>query len=102
MKNLEQEDFRKNLKKDNSVLIDVRTPEEWNEGIIEGAKLINIMDSGFQDQIKKLEKNKNYYIYCRSGSRSVRACQILESHGFSNTFNLVGGINNWKGEQVNP
>jgi rhodanese-related sulfurtransferase len=102
MKNLEQEDYRKNLKKDNSVLIDVRTPEEWNEGIIEGAKLINIMDPGFQDQIKKLEKNKNYYIYCRSGSRSARACQILESHGFSNTFNLVGGINNWKGEQVNP
>jgi rhodanese-related sulfurtransferase len=49
-----------------------------------------------------LEKEKNYYVYCRSGIRSVTACKILESAGVEITFNLLGGILDWAGDKVSP
>ena len=51
---------------------------------------------------EKLDTTKNYYVYCRSGVRSVTACQILESLGIKNTFNLLGGIMSWEHKVVPP
>lgn len=80
-------------------IIDVRTPEEFSQGYIEDAKLINIQDSSvFMEEIEKLPKDKNYYVYCRSGKRSEMACQIMNKAGISNAFNLEGGILDWTGE----
>ncbi len=103
MKNLSQTDWCKNLKDDNTIILDVRTPREWTEGIIEGAIMIDIMDTqSFIDQINKLDKTKNYYVYCRSGGRSEQACQYMTSQGFNEANNLIGGVMEWKGEIVQP
>jgi rhodanese-related sulfurtransferase len=100
MKNITQTEWNELISNDdNTVILDVRTPNEWNEGIIKNAVLINIMEShSFMETIEKLDKTKNYYIYCRSGGRSGQACQVMNSIGFGTTYNLVGGIMAWTGE----
>ncbi|MDT0648780.1 rhodanese-like domain-containing protein [Autumnicola edwardsiae] len=100
MKELSQEEWRDQLKEDsNAVILDVRTDEEIEEGFIPGAKKIDIYKGqGFIDEIDKLDKSKNYYIYCRSGKRSAQACSILDQKEFQNTYNLQGGFMEWQGE----
>ncbi|MEM9649010.1 MAG: rhodanese-like domain-containing protein, partial [Bacteroidota bacterium] len=50
------------------------------------------------DEIGKLDKSKNYYVYCRSGNRSAQACALMNSIGIETTYNLEGGFMNWEGE----
>jgi rhodanese-related sulfurtransferase len=102
-KNLKSNDFAAEKEaKSNSVLIDVRTPEEWSEGIIPGALLMNIMDADFPNRINEMDKDKHYFIYCRSGARSANACGYMARQGFSNLHNLDGGIMKWTGTTVAP
>ncbi|MGY5851768.1 rhodanese-like domain-containing protein [Salegentibacter sp. F14] len=100
MKELTQEEWREKLEQDeNAVILDVRTEEEMEEGYLPDAKLIDIYKGQeFVDEIEKLDKTKNYYIYCRSGQRSEQACQLMDQMGFANTYNLLGGIIEWEGE----
>jgi len=76
-------------------LIDVRTPQEFAEGHLDGAIMIDYMQSGFMNKMSKLDKNKDLYIYCRSGNRSGKATRKLESMGFPKIYDLKGGILNW-------
>lgn len=86
---------------DGAVIIDVRTPQEWDEGIIAGAKKLDIMDTqNFVSELKKMDKNTPYFMYCRSGNRSGQACQLMEQMGFNEAYNLMGGILEWKGKLV--
>jgi rhodanese-related sulfurtransferase len=100
MADLTQEEWTKMSAEDpNSVILDVRTPEEVEEGIIGDAMHLDIYTGqAFVDALEKLDKNKNYYVYCRSGNRSGQACAIMNSLGFSNAYNLKGGILEWEGE----
>ena len=100
--NLEQQVWRDQLKDDtNAVILDVRTEDEFSEGIIPGAFNIDIYKGqGFIYALEELDKSKNYYVYCRSGGRSGQACSIMSQLGFENTYNLLGGIMNWEGEVV--
>ena len=83
----------------NNIILDVRTPEEFSEGYITNATNLNIYDANtFMSKIQSYNKENNYYIYCKSGARSAQACQIMDQLGFSNVYNLLGGITNWKGE----
>ncbi|SOC80917.1 Rhodanese-related sulfurtransferase [Salinimicrobium sediminis] len=102
MKELKQEDWKEQLSKDdNAVILDVRTEEEVEEGYIPKAKNLDIYKGQeFIDEIDKLDKDKNYYIYCRSGKRSAQACTIMDQKGFRNTYNLIGGYSEWEGETV--
>lgn len=103
MKNLTQTEWSSSITEDNTVILDVRTPNEWAEGIIENALTINIQDpQSFIEEIEKLDKNKNYYVYCRSGARSGQACQVMNSIGINETNNLSGGILEWTGKTVLP
>jgi rhodanese-related sulfurtransferase len=104
MANLTQEDWVKQLEKDNkSVVLDVRTQEEVNLGLIPNAIHIDIYKGqGFIYKLEELDKTKNYYVYCRSGSRSGQACAIMNQLGFVNAYNLVGGFIEWQGEKVLP
>lgn len=77
---------------DNAVLVDVRTPEEFEQGHIEGSINIDFENSNFEDEINKLDKSKNYFIYCRSGNRSSKASIIMKDNGISNIYELKGGI----------
>ena len=100
MKNLTSEQWANSLQEDdNAQILDVRTEEEFIEGYIPGAKNIDIYKGqGFLDAINELDKNKNYYVYCRSGARSSQACALMGQNGFGNTYNLMGGISGWEGE----
>jgi len=76
-------------------LIDVRTPKEFAEGHLSNAVNINFYDSNFMEEMSKLDKNKDLYIYCRSGGRSGKAAKKLKSQGFLKVYDLDGGILNW-------
>lgn len=100
MKNLTQEQWKESLENDkNAAILDVRTEEEFIEGFIPEAANIDIYKGqGFLDEVEKLDKSKNYYVYCRSGARSAQACALMDQKGFSNAYNLMGGISEWEGE----
>ena len=76
-------------------IIDVRTPQEFREGHIEGAININYFDKTFLDQIAKYEKNEPLFIYCKSGNRSDQASKKIADFGFTKIYDLEGGILNW-------
>ena len=101
---LTQEDWVSQFETDdNAVILDVRTEAEFNDGIITDAINIDIhLGQGFITEIEALDKTKNYYVYCRSGMRSAKACEIMNELGFKNAYNLVGGITEWDGEVVAP
>ena len=103
MANLTQENRTKQRDEDNnSVVLDVRTQEEVDLGIIPNSIHLDIYKGqGFIYELEELDKTKNYYVYCRSGARSGQACAIMNQLGFENAYNLLGGINEWKGEIAN-
>ncbi len=79
-------------------IIDVRTPEEFTEGHIEGAINIDFYSETFPDELNILDKNKAYLIYCRSGGRSGDALVIMASLDFKEVHNMTGGIIQWEAE----
>ena len=88
--------FRKALSEDpNAVILDVRTPEETAEGMIEGAVELDYYADDFEKKAIELDKSKSYYIYCRSGRRSVSVSTFLIENGFNNINNLLGGYSAW-------
>ncbi len=97
---LTQEKWSNQLTDDeNSIILDVRSSEEFEAGFIPEAKQLDIRNpETFIQGLKSLEKSASYYVYCRSGARSAQACQVMSQMGFETTFNLLGGILDWKGE----
>jgi phage shock protein E len=77
------------------ITLDVRTPGEFSEGHIEGAQLIDFQSGNFENEIASLDKSKTYAVYCRSGSRSGQAVEIMSDAGFTNLYNLNGGVIDW-------
>jgi rhodanese-related sulfurtransferase len=102
MSNLSQNEWAQALtEQQQAVVLDVRTQEEFESGYIPKAINIDIqMGPSFIDKINTLEKNKSYYVYCRSGARSAQAVQLMRDLGFNETYNLLGGILDWEGEVV--
>jgi hydroxyacylglutathione hydrolase len=76
------------------IVIDVRTPEEYAEGHIQGAKPIPLQI--LPDHLADVPKDKQVYVYCHSGRRSAKAAKLLASHGFTRVENMQGGIEAWK------
>ena len=96
--NLNATDFAEGFKNDpNAVIIDVRTPGEYKEGHIKGAKLIDVTGPAFSTLIQEQDKSKTYYVYCRSGGRSGSACSAMHKMGFEKVYNLSGGMMGWNG-----
>lgn len=99
-KTVKQKKFEKLLKKKNTVLLDVRTPEEYKEGHIPGSILIDFLKKdGFKENVSTLDKNKTYLLYCRSGKRSNNAKVLMNEMGFSKLIDLKGGFSEWTGEK---
>lgn len=100
MADLSQEEWAIKVKEDdNCVILDVRTMEEVENGVIGDPMHYDIYNpQAFMEALQKLDKSKNYYVYCRSGNRSGQACAIMNNLGFANAYNLKGGILEWKGE----
>lgn len=97
--NVTAAEFKKKLKEAKEpILIDVRAPEEKVEGDIEGSVLMNMMEADFPMKIEKLDKSKEYFLFCRSGGRSASACEYMNNLGFQTCYNLEGGIRAWNNE----
>jgi rhodanese-related sulfurtransferase len=95
--NLSAAAFSEKIKSDSSaVIIDVRTPQEFDKGHIPDSILIDIYNPSFQSKIMALDKNKTYYIYCWSGSRSFHAGNFMLQIGFDNVSHLENGILAWE------
>ena len=77
------------------ITLDVRTPSEFAEGFIEGARLIDFQSGNFENEIAALDKNATYAVYCRSGNRSGQAVKVMQDAGFANVFNMNGGVIEW-------
>ena len=95
IKVLPKESFKAAISGNTVQLIDVRTPEEYIDGHIEGALNINVQDQKFAEQISKLDKTKTVYIYSRSGSRSQMAASQMKTLGFKSIIDLKGGYMNY-------
>ena len=85
------------LLKDNPdlVILDVRMPTEIAEGKVENALDINVLSPNFSKKIANLDKSKPYLVYCRSGNRSAKACNIMSKQEFGKLYNLQGGYSSW-------
>ena len=84
--------FDQKLKKtDAPQLVDVRTPEEFAKGHVDGAKNINFNAADFDNQITQLDKTKPVFIYCHSGGRSGKAYKKMKANGFTTVYDMEGG-----------
>ena len=100
---IQQARFKKLMKKKNTYLLDVRTPEEFNSGFIDNAVNYNVTDSvAFVNIISSLDKKKKYLLYCKSGRRSGKALVMMKNMGFRKVYHLKGGVTEWKGELKKP
>lgn len=86
------------IKDKNVIIVDIRTLEEYNGGFIKGALNIDFYKPDFKEKISKLDKNKTYFVYCRSGRRSGTAMSMFRELGFKTVYNLEKGILQWVGE----
>ncbi len=95
---LEGETFKQKFLEDGSkaVLLDVRTQSEYAHGTIKGSINIDFYSNTFNNKISSLDKSKTYYVFCRSGNRSGKACNLMTQMGMK-AYNLDGGIGAWPG-----
>jgi len=87
--------FEEKIKEKNVQLVDVRTPNEWGNGVIGVPMKINFLENNFKEKVEKLDKTKPIAIYCKSGGRSGQAAKLLSELGFKEVYDLKGGILNW-------
>lgn len=77
-----------------AVLIDVRTPEEFDEAHVEGALLLDVSDPGFDEQVSALDPDVAYVVYCRTGNRSAAATARMARRGIGEVYD-AGGLAAW-------
>ena len=80
------------------VLLDVRTPKEFENGHIQGALLLDYYSSDYVERIKALDREKTYLIYCRSGNRSGKSLAIFDKLGFRHAYHMDAGVIGWSRE----
>jgi rhodanese-related sulfurtransferase len=96
------EDFLKLEETSESIIVDVRTDSEYQAGHVENAILISLHNPDFMDKIGDLDKDKTYYVYCKSGLRSRSAVLKMKKEGFSKVYNIRGGINDLTRNGLDP
>jgi phage shock protein E len=96
--NLDSDSFLKKINEGSKyIILDVRTKEEFFEGHIINSLNIDIYNKDFREKINSLDRQKTYFVYCRSGHRSHSAVKFMHNIGFDQVYNLKGGIIEWKG-----
>ena len=93
--NLNVSEFSQKITEPGVIILDVRTPEEFASGHIQGAVNIDFNSGDFANEITRLNPSETYAIYCRSGSRSGQAASIMHVAGFHDVSNLNGGVVDW-------
>ena len=84
----------------NFKILDVRTPDEYNSGHVEGAINIDFNSDTFNDILSRLDKSGEYLVYCRSGNRSSGAVKAMEDMEFATIYHMGGGIIEWSAEAL--
>ncbi|MBW2706510.1 MAG: rhodanese-like domain-containing protein [Deltaproteobacteria bacterium] len=80
------------------VILDIRTPGEYQSGHLKNATMIDYYSKSFVDEIGRLDKQKSYLVYCRSGNRSARSMDLFKKLQFQKIYHLSSGINGWISE----
>jgi len=94
---IKAEDFKtKTENKNNVIILDIRTPEEYEESHIKGSLNVDYKNENFKEEIVKLDQSKKYFVYCRSGKRSANSRKIMNELGYKKVYDLQGGILAWK------
>jgi rhodanese-related sulfurtransferase len=88
--------IQKNKNNPQFVVMDVRTPEEFKDGHIEGAVNVDYSSGGFRTELLELDKKKTYFVYCRTSRRSAEAVKIMRDLGFTNIIQMKGDILKWQ------
>jgi len=96
VKHVKAEEAAKIIANGKVTVVDVRTPDEFKDGHIHGAKNIDIMSSDFEAQLGKLDKTQPTLVHCQAGGRSTRALPIFEKLGFTHLIHLDGGFGGWQ------
>ena len=94
--NVQSLEFSNLISSNEGIIIDVRTPSEFSSGHIEEATNIDFYSNDFMEKLKIVRKDVPIYLYCRSGGRSSSAMKKMRELGFSEIYNLIGGISAWK------
>ena len=90
-------EFNRHLSVCHPTLIDVRTGDEFASGHITGAINADVSQTeAFNQYLNTLDKNRSYFIYCRTGKRSAQALELMTQQGFTQVTNLDGGITTWQ------
>ncbi len=79
-----------------ATILDVRTSQEYEMGFIDKAQNMDVTSNDFEANIEALDKATPIFVYCKSGKRSTKACEILKNKGFEQIYNLEGGIGSWQ------
>lgn len=79
----------------NAQLVDVRTPEEFNNGTLDGAINMNFRSADLEKQLNTLDKNQPIFIFCQSGGRSGKCYKKMKDMGFSKVYDMEGGYGAW-------
>ncbi|WP_240507497.1 rhodanese-like domain-containing protein [Winogradskyella aurantia] len=90
------EEMQTILDVEDAQLIDVRTPEEFEEGHILNAQNIDFSSPTFDEEVNKLDKSRPVILYCRSGGRSAKCAEKMKEAGFKKIYDLEGGISKWQ------
>lgn len=77
------------------IILDLRTPEEYQKSHLYQAKLLNYYRNDFQEELLKMDKSKKYLIYCRTGVRSAKTLNLMSNADFIEVYNILGGITQW-------
>ena len=96
IKSLKAADFKTAIADKDVQLIDVRTAQEFNQGTIGNATLIDVYSRDFEQEVEKLDKTRPVAVFCHSGARSLHAAKVLAHKGFSVIYDLQGGIVTWR------
>ena len=86
----------KSCRNQDLIILDVRTPWEFSKEHIEGAENLDFTDPDFNEMVEKLDKDKIYVIYCKSGRRSDKVKEILKNLGFIKIYSIKNGFKGWK------
>lgn len=78
-----------------AVVLDVRTPDEFNSGALVNAMNVDFRDKYFETRVKDMDVNKVYFVYCLSGGRSGNAAEFMRKIGFKNVYEMAGGMLAW-------
>ncbi|WP_395747291.1 rhodanese-like domain-containing protein [Prosthecobacter sp.] len=96
VKHVKADEAAKILADGKTAVIDVRTPDEFKDGHIKGAKNIDIMSKDFEAQVARLDKTKPTLVHCQAGGRSTRALPVFEKLGFTHLIHLDDGFGGWQ------